>query len=142
MQNKWLRFVLIAIGAVLALCILVGAGIFVVRWSSRASHRETGLFRRLFTLTREHGAVGAIESIGNQTLTLALRDGTTQTVLLDSTTRIEESAKRITLADLKVGDHVAVIGSPDSQGQIRARWIRVVNPPPSERVTPTPTGFQ
>ena len=140
MQNKWLRIILIGVGALLALCVLLGAGIFVVRWNSQRIGRPVGLFRQMFGLVSGHGAAGAIQSIDNQTITLQLRDGTTQTVLVNKDTRIEKSGKRITLQDLKAEDRITVIGSPDSQGHIAARWIRVhtLPPPPMWQGTPTP----
>lgn len=141
MQNKWLRIALIAVGAVLALCILLGAGIFVVRWNSPRAGRPVGLFRRIFGLNNGHGAVGAIQTIDlqTQTITLQLGDGTSQTVLVNKDTRIEKSGKRITLSDLKMGDRITVIGSPDKQGQITARWIRVFTSPPPALGQGTPT---
>ena len=142
MQNKWLRFALIAVGVVLALCILLGAGIFVLRWNSPRAGRSVGLFRRMFGLASGHGAIGAIQTVDiqNQSITLQLGDGTSQTVLVNKDTRIEKSGKRITLSDLKADDRITVIGSPGNQGQIMAKWIRVfVNPPPAQRQgTPTP----
>ena len=142
MQNKWLRIALIAVGVVLALCILVGVGLFVARWSNPRTGRPVGLFRRIFGLYNGHGAVGAIQTIDlqNQTITLQLGDGTSQTVLVNKDTRIEKSGKRIELSDLKVDDRITVIGSPDKQGRITAGWIRVLTSPrPALRQgTPTP----
>jgi hypothetical protein len=134
MPNKWLRVLLIAIGALLVLCICLGAGIFAVRLNNRGVGRPVGLFRRTFSLNSRHGAIGTIQGFDNQTITLILRDGTTQTVLVNNETRIEENRKRITITDVKANDQITVIGSPDSQGQIVARWIHVVRAP-----SPTPT---
>ncbi len=142
MQNKWLRIALIAVGAMLALCILLGAGIFVVRLSHQRTVRPVGLFRRLFGLYNGHGAVGTIQTIDiqNQTVTLQLGDGTQQTVLVNKDSRIDKSGKRITLSDLHVADRITVIGSPDTQGQVVARFIRVFATPPPvlQQGTPTP----
>jgi hypothetical protein len=131
---------LIGVGALLVLCVLLGAGIFVVRWNSQRAGRPVGLFRQMFGLVSGHGAAGAIQSIDNQTITLQLRDGTMQTVSVSKDTRIEKSGKRITLQELKAEDRITVIGSPDSQGHIAARWIRVLTlpPPPMWQGTPTP----
>ena len=140
MQNRWLRAVLVLVGLLLVVCLCLGAGIFVVRISGRSEGRPVGLFRRMFNLTREHGAIGRIQSIDAPTITLQLPDGTTETVLVNNDTRIERSHKRIPLPDLKVNDRVSVIGSPDSQGRIDANWIHVFGPPNPEpnQMTPTP----
>jgi hypothetical protein len=97
----------------------------------------------MFGLNSGHGAVGAIKNIDsqNQIVTLQLRDGTTQVVLVNKDTRIEKSGARITLSDLKVGDRITVIGSPDNQGRITARWIRVFIQPPLPPGQETPTSI-
>ncbi len=42
-------------------------------------------------------------------------------------TRFRQEAK---LADLKVGDYIVVIGRPNDSGQIEAKLIRIMPPPP------------
>ena len=142
MSNKWIRIILIGVGAVLVLCILLGAGVFVMRWSAiHSGDRPVGLFRQIFRLTRGYGAVGSISSINGQNITLLLLDGTTQTVMVSNQTRIELNRKKLSLPDLKVGDRITVLGSPLDGGNISARLIHVLRPaesPPS-RVTPVPT---
>jgi hypothetical protein len=142
MSNKWIRIILIGVAAVLVLCILLGAGEFVMRWSAiHSGDRPVGLFRQIFRLTRGYGAVGSITSINGQNVTLLLLDGTSQTVFVSNQTRIELNRKKLSLPDLKVGDRITVLGSPLDGGNISARLIHVVGPaesPPS-RVTPRPT---
>ena len=140
MSNKWVRYILIGIGAVLALCICLGAGVFVVRSNTRSQGRSGGPIRQMFSFGSGHGAIGTIERIDHQTLSVRRRDGKLQTVVVNNDTRIEENRKRITSADLELNDQITVIGSPDSQGQIVARWIRVLrSSPPLDHVTPTLT---
>ena len=141
MSNKWLRILLIGVSAVLVLCLLLGAGIFVVRWTSQSTGRPVGLIRQILGDYTGHGAVGIIQGINDQTITVLQPDGTTQTVLVNPQTRIEQNRKRITLADLKTNDRIAVVGTPDSQDHIVARWIHVLNPRDSAStpVTPMPT---
>jgi hypothetical protein len=140
MHNKWIRILLIGIGALLALCVLLGAGVFVVRLSSRPLARSQGLFRRIFDLPHEHGAIGRIQNIRDETITLQLRDGSTQNVVVSPNTRIERSRRRITLTDLHINDRITVIGSPDNRGDIDAQWIHVFGVPGFEphEITPTP----
>lgn len=119
---------LLAVGGLLALCVLLGAGIFVVRLVTHRSLRPAGLVRSVLVGTH-HGAVGTIQSIDpvSETITLQLLDGTTQVVLANGQTQIEKGRKKASFAGLAVGDRLTVIGSPDDQGRIVARWIRVFN---------------
>ena len=139
MQNRWLTSILVVVGLLLVLCLCLDAGVFVMTLTPHADGRPIGLFRRLFIFTGEHGAIGQISTIHAQTITLRLPDGATQTILVNKDTRIERSRQRITLLDLQVNDHVAVIGSPNSQGEIDANWIGVFGPTNFEpsRVMPT-----
>ena len=142
MSNKWFRIILIGVGAALVLCILLGAGVFVVRWgANRSGVRPVGLFRQIFGLTRGYGAVGNISSINGQNVTLLLLDGTTQTVVVSNQTRIEQNRKRLAVTDLKIGDRITVLGSPLDGGNINAKLIHVLGPTesPPAKVTPKPT---
>ncbi|OGO40607.1 MAG: hypothetical protein A2Z03_04005 [Chloroflexi bacterium RBG_16_56_8] len=125
MRIKWLRYGLVIVGAVLALCIVFGAGIFVGRVSGRLVPRPAPWFAAFFS--GAHGAVGTIRNIDGQTITLKLRDGSSQTVLFDRETRIEKNRQRLAFSDLKIGDQILVIGSPNDQGEIKARWVRVLD---------------
>ncbi|MCL4395689.1 MAG: DUF5666 domain-containing protein [Chloroflexi bacterium] len=129
MRDTWLRVLLIAVGAMLALCALLSAGVFVARLGYPELGRPPGLFRPLFGSNPRHGAVGTIQSIDarSQTLTLRLRDGTTQVVLVNNQSRIEKGSRKIAFSDLQVGDRIAAIGSPDGQGRIIAKWVHVSN---------------
>ncbi len=137
MRDKWLRIVLITIGILLVLFIVLGAGIFVARLHTHGDQNPVELLRRLFYLRSGHGAIGAIQSIDQQTIVLQLRDGSSQTILLNKETRVERNRAKITAANLRVGDRVTVIGSPNNQGAIVARWIHVFNPPSPTSVAPT-----
>lgn len=57
-------------------------------------------------------AVGTVASVGTNTFTLTGRDGTTVTVDVGSTTTYREvGVTSATIADVKVGSHVAVFGT-------------------------------
>ncbi len=138
MSDKRLRIVLIVIAALLVLCLCLGAGVFVVRLHNRGDSLPAELFRRRFSLRAGHGAIGTVQGIANQSISIRLGDGTSQTVVVNKDTRIEKIHKVITLANLELNDQITVIGSPDSQGQIIARWIHVLSPStPTDQVTPT-----
>ena len=63
---------------------------------------------------------GAIEAIAAPNLTVAGRK-----VVTDAQTEIERDDAKITLADLHVGDVVAVEGTPQADGSVLAREIEV-----------------
>jgi len=124
MKSKWLRYGLIIAGSVLALVVVFGAGIFVGRATSRPGSPPFPFVPLL--LKGSHGAVGTVSQIDAQTITVELRDGLSQVILVDSQTHLEKNRQRITLTDIKIGDQLQVVGSPADQGGITAKWIRVM----------------
>lgn len=71
-----------------------------------------------------HGVTGKIVSIAGPELTVA-ENNVNKTVDVEDNTIIHKGALDAKLADLKVGDELTVIGSPDSQGVIEAKLINV-----------------
>lgn len=128
LQNTWLRRGLIATGAALAILCIFGAGFVAGRWNALPlrgpfSPPVRGLFFR-----GAHGAIGTIQAINDQIVTIQTRDGKTQMILMDNNTRFDKNFQKITLSDLKVGDQILVIGSPSADGQINARLVSVIDP--------------
>ncbi len=137
-SSPWRRYVFLAFVGVLALGTVFGAGFFAGRWSVRV---QSAPLTQRFILPTGHGAIGKITQIEGVTLTIQTRTGATQTILTDHQTRFDRGGTQITklsLRDLKVGDQIIVTGTPNAQGQIKAKSIRVLSTP---ALTPTPTGL-
>ncbi len=89
-----------------------------------------------------HGAIGKIIKIELPTIIVQdSKDNTEKVVLIKSDTQIQKMMTTAKTSDLSIDDFVVVIGSPDNQGQIEAKFIRVMPagmpvPPPSQ--TPAP----
>ena len=139
--NHWQRYFLFALVGAGMLGTVFGAGFFVGRWSTRTnSPFASPLGQRIIPSSR-HGAVGKVLQIEGTTITLQSRDGTSHTILTDSQTRFERGiakATKLTLRDLKIGDQVIIVGTPNAQGQIKAKLIRVLQVP---TLTSTPSGL-
>jgi len=73
-------------------------------------------------------AVGTVASVGTNTFTLTGRDGTTVTVDVGSTTTyVDPAVTSPSLADVKVGAHVAVFGT-DSSNTVTATKVAIGGP--------------
>jgi translation initiation factor IF-1 len=125
MHGRWLKYGLVGIAVVVGVSIVFGAGFLVGRQTESLPGLRAFRFGPAF-LGGSHGAVGSITKIDGGTVTLRLRDGALQTIRVDGKTRIERNRRNATSANLNVGDQVVVIGSPDVQGSITARYMRVV----------------
>ncbi len=86
-----------------------------------------------------HGVAGSV--IGVSSTTIAIRDGDNneRSVAIGSDTVIRKMNDTISAAMINIGDTVAVIGEPNADGQIRARFIRVFGVSSSIPLPPGPT---
>ena len=76
-----------------------------------------------------HGAIGKIIKIELPTLIVQDKDSTEKVILTANDTQIQRMRENITANDLKINDFLVVIGSPNEQGQIEAKLIRLVPSP-------------
>ncbi len=83
-----------------------------------------------------YGTVGKIVSMASSTLVVADKDNLEKTVLVNSETSIREFRDELKVTDLKVGDFVVILGTPDDKGEIEARLVRII-PTPEETATST-----
>lgn len=80
-----------------------------------------------------HGAVGKIISINFPQVIVSGPDNLEKTIVINDSTEIREFRESIQKDKLKVGDFVVVIGSPDENGKIEAKLIRLLPPPPDTK---------
>lgn len=74
-----------------------------------------------------NGAVGVIDSVGNNTLVVKDRTGAFKTVLVDDKTTLRRDHTEISFSDFKKNDQIIVIGeSQQQEGAIKAVLIRVI----------------
>jgi len=71
-----------------------------------------------------HGAMGTIVSITGSELIVS-ENNVNKTLIINDDTIIHKGPQNAKLTDLKVGDELTIIGSPNSQGQIEAKIINV-----------------
>jgi len=89
-----------------------------------------------------NGAVGKIIKIQLPTIIVQDKDNTEKVILIKDDTKIQKMMSVIKASDLVVDNFVVIIGSPNNQGQIEAKLIRIMPaglpvPPPFRR-TPLP----
>jgi hypothetical protein len=73
-----------------------------------------------------HGAIGKIIKIELPTIIVQDKDNTEKVVLMKDDTKIQRMMQELSVNDLTVDDFVVIIGSPNNQGQIEAKFIRVM----------------
>ena len=81
-----------------------------------------------------HGTIGTIISVSLPTLIVEGPDKTEKVILVSDDTHIREMRNDLTAKDLAPDQTIVVIGEPNAQGQINAKFIRVL-----PAVPPVPT---
>ncbi len=93
-----------------------------------------------------HGATGKIIKIELPTIIVQDKYNTEKVILIKDDTQIQETMQNIKMSNLAVDDYIIVIGTPNEQGQIEAKFIRVmpfgmpgtILPPQTPAIPPTP----
>ncbi len=156
--KQWLQspmFIKILCGAgvlVFALAIFQ-AGIFVGFHKARFSYRFGDNYSRNFAgplgsfsirgmmgsggFTDSHGVTGKILKVSLPTLVIEGADKIEKIVVITDQTEIREFRGDLKPADLKVDDSAVIIGTPNDQGQIEAKLIRIL-PAPATTNQPAP----
>ena len=146
-QSKTVRGVLIGIIICVILLFVFTAGISVGEHRARFAGQFGDNFERNFMGPREridmiggnfdkmipggHGAVGKIISLNLPQIIISGPDNLEKTVLVSTSTIIRRFQENISASELQTNDFVVVIGSPDTNGQIEAKLIRIM-PKPNE----------
>ena len=78
-----------------------------------------------------HGVVGTVIDLSTSTISVKDKQGNEQSVAVSSGTDIRNGNGNSTIGDIAVGDQIAVIGEPNSEGQIDAHFVRILRTPSS-----------
>ncbi|KKU78575.1 MAG: hypothetical protein UY04_C0033G0011 [Parcubacteria group bacterium GW2011_GWA2_47_7] len=101
--------------------------------------RTGGMGGRGFT--NAHGATGKIIKIALPTIIVESPDLVEKIILTNDDTEFRSSIGATTAQDLKLNDAIIVIGSPNDDGEIVARLIRILPTPPGyEKMIESATG--
>jgi hypothetical protein len=138
-----LKWIIIGIVIFVYSVCVFGAGLFVGGMKANFSYRWAENYHRNFggpsngfmfnekmpspnnEFIEGHGVFGEIIQIGDADFVIKGRDNVEKVVIFGKDTTITIGRRTITKTDLKIGEQVVVIGSPNNQGQIEARLIRV-----------------
>jgi len=156
-ESKVFVGVLYGIGIIVVLVLVFSAGISVGFHKASFGRAWGENYERNFGMMRDggfnpargsmmdqnfypnaHGTIGKIINITSPTIIVADRDNTEKVVLINNDTKIQKMRTNITSADLVVDDFVVVIGSPNDQGQIVAKFIRVMPAGMPDTLPPAP----
>lgn len=146
LQSKTFKGIVLGIAAVIILLLVFKIGMIVGIKKADFSHQWSDNYHRNFAGPRSgflkgfgdrdfiesSGTFGQIIKIDGKTLAVKGRDDVEKIILVSDATVIKRFQDTIKLTDLKVDDYIVVIGEPNNAGQIEAKLIRNMPPPPKE----------
>ncbi len=104
-----------------------------------AQDRTGGFFRE--DVAGGHGASGKIVRINLPTFVVSSPDNTEKVILINDDTLIRRFRDEVEAEDMTVNDFAVVLGTPDTQGHIVAKLVRLLpqaSPSPTPTATPSP----
>jgi len=146
-ESKIPTRILIGIGIVIVAMLIFSAGVSVGFHKASFGRAWGENYERNFGMRPErpifgrdnfpnaHGAIGKIIKIELPTIIVQDKGNIEKVVLIKDDTKIQKMMTSITASDLAVNDYTVVIGSPNEQGQIEAKLIRIM---PSPELLPGP----
>jgi hypothetical protein len=78
-----------------------------------------------------HGIFGQVLKVDGETLVVKGQDNMEKTVNVSDDTPIVKNRSKAKHSELKVGSNVVIIGEPDDDGQVEAKFIRILPKPES-----------
>lgn len=147
-KSSSFKGILIGICVAIIALIILQAGITIGERRAKFAGRFGDSFERNFRNPREggfmrgtmpggsdmpggHGAVGQIVSIALPQIVVAGPDNLEKTVKISDSTEIREFRNTVQADKLKVGDFIVVLGIPNTTGEVDAKLVRLLPPPPN-----------
>jgi hypothetical protein len=148
-QSKMFKGFIIGIATFLVLVIVFQAGVFVGFKKAGFSQRLGENYGRIFgdqkgpemmdgmfkglpfdNLPGGHGAVGVVIKVSSSTIVVSEPNNIEKIVLLNGETAIRKARDEINIENIVIGDFVSIIGESNSKGEIEAKLVRIMPPPP------------
>lgn len=139
-----LKWVIVAIAVLVVLIFIFNVGMsvganrakFSYKWAENYHKNFSGPQEGFFQDWRQppafpenfiegHGIFGEIIKINDNELIIKDRGDIEKMVLLDEKTVIKDKMENAEKNKLEVGDYIVVIGSPNEEGQIQAKLVRI-----------------
>ena len=138
-QHRAWIVILIALAATVILLFTFQMGVFVgyrkasfsFRWGDNYHQNFAGPPHGFFNdfegkgFTDAHGVFGTVLRVEGSAIIIKDKDETEKTVVVSTSTSIRRERDNIQLPSVSAGERIVIIGAPNDQGQIDARFIRV-----------------
>lgn len=143
LKRQWFKPVILTLATIILLLAVFRLGMFVgfrkasfsYRWSDNYHQMFAGPRRGFFDdfegkgFTNAHGIFGSVLRVEPSAIVMKDKDNVEKTVTVSSSTSIRLRNEDIALSRLAPNDRLVIIGEPDDDGEIEAKFIRVFPKP-------------
>jgi hypothetical protein len=147
-QHDILKWIIVGLISIIVLVLVFGLGVLVGEKKAKFSYLWAENYHRMFAgpkagflgslrmppfppfdeFIEGHGTFGEIIKIEGNNLVVKGRGSVEKVIVVTEKTVIKSGREDIKFSDLKIGDMIVIIGSPNDKGQIEAKLIRVFPP--------------
>jgi len=142
-MDKNLKWIIAGIALFIIIVLTFTMGVLVGQERAQFSFRWAENYHRVFggpprgllgnlparSFINGHGLFGSVVSIDKSDIIVKDHDDEAEKdVVYSSQTSVVSPHGTVQVSDIKIGDIVVVIGSPDDQGRINATFIRILPP--------------
>jgi hypothetical protein len=147
-KHDILKWIIVGLLAIVALFLVFGLEVLVGEKKAKFSYLWAENYHRMFAgpkagflgnlrmppfppfdeFIEGHGTFGEIIKIEGNNLVVKGRGNVEKVIVVTEKTVIKSGREDIKFSDLKIGDMIVIIGSPNDKGQIEAKLIRVFPP--------------
>jgi hypothetical protein len=147
-QHDILKWIIVGLISIIVLVLVFGLGVLVGEKKAKFSYLWAENYHRMFAgpkagflgslrmppfppfdeFIEGHGTFGEIIKIEGNNLVVKGRGNVEKVIVVTEKTVIKSGREDIKFSDLKIGDMIVIIGSPNDKGQIEAKLIRVFPP--------------
>jgi hypothetical protein len=147
-KHDVLKWIIVGLLSIVVLVLVFGLGVFVGERKAKFSYLWAENYHRMFAgpkagflgslrmppfppfdeFIEVHGTFGEIIKIEGSNLVVKGRGNIEKVIVVTEKTVIKSGREDIKFSDLKIGDMIVIIGSPNDKGQIEAKLIRVFPP--------------
>jgi hypothetical protein len=146
-QRDIIKWVIFGVAVFAIVVLIFGAGMMMGGMRAKFSYRWAENYSQNFGGPREgflgslgkpllppgnfiesRGSFGEIIKVNDSDVVMKGQGDVEKVILITDETIIQKAVNKIGKEELKVGDQIVVIGSPNDQGQITAKLIRIFNP--------------
>ncbi len=138
-----IKWIIIGLLAVVVILLVFGLGVLIGERKAKFSYRWAEQYHKMFAGPRQgffedwrsfprgefieaHGTFGEIIEMKENEFVIKGRGDVEKVILITDKTVIQKGREKVKKDDLKIGNFVVVIGSPNEEGKIEAKMIRII----------------